>query len=194
MKVRVTQVEGGPGDGGASYIRAEVQPKLRAAEGSEGLIALTTDGGRGVSIALWRDEQAMQGTEDLAASLRAGAEQQGYRPSVMGRYTCEVFDLRGGDPQAARFVRWSGSGDVKGVVRDKVTPAYEQLDGFAGLCVLSGEGEGIGVSLWSNRAAIDNARETTSQMPGWLQEAGFTLESVEMCDVAVCDVSQTAHA
>src|SRR5438094_3199977 len=135
MKVRVTQVEGGPGDGGASFIREQAQPKLRAAEGSEGMIALISDEGRGMSLAFWRDDQAMQGTEDLAASLRAQAEQQGYRPSVMGRYTCDVFDMRGGEPQAARFVRWSGSGDVKSVIRDKVAPAYEHLDGFAGLCV-----------------------------------------------------------
>jgi heme-degrading monooxygenase HmoA len=194
MKVRVHQVEGGPGDGGASFLRDRVQPMLRSLDGCEGIVGLTADGGRGVSMTLWRDEQAMQATEDQAASLRAEAEQQGYRVSVLGRFSVEVLELRGGDPQAARFVRWSGSGDVKALVNDKVSPAYGPLDGFCGLFVGSGEGEGFGVSLWTGRTAIDNARDTTSQLPGWLSEAGFSLDSVEACDVAVCDVRQGAHA
>ena len=194
MKVRVTMVEGGPGDGAAPFVRERVQPTLRSAEGCEGLIALKTDDGRGMSIALWRDDQAMQGSEDVAASLRAEAEEQGYRPEVMGRYTCDLVDVHGGDAQAARFVRWSGSGDVAQVVRDKVVPSYGQLDGFSGLCVFSDERGGIGVSLWASRTAIDNARDTTGQLGGWLEEAGFTLDSVETCDVTLCDVSQTAHA
>jgi hypothetical protein len=75
-----------------------------------------------------------------------------------------------------------------------VVPAYESVDGFCGLFVGTGEADGFGVSLWNSRAAIDNARETTSQLPDWLSEAGFTLDSVEACDVAVCDVKQGAHA
>ena len=194
MKVRVTLVEGGPGDGGASFIRERVQQTLRSADGCEGLITLTTDDGRGYSITLWRDDQAMQGSEDMAASLRTESEQQGYQSSVVGRYTMEALELRGTDAQASRFVRWSGSGDAGQLVRDKVGPAYGQLDGFRGLCVFSDERSGVGVSLWASRAAVDAARDTTGQLPGWLQETGFSLESVEVCDVALCDVQQGAHA
>jgi heme-degrading monooxygenase HmoA len=194
MKVRVHQLEGGLGDGGASFIRERVQPMLQSLDGCEGIVAVIGDGGRGISVTLWRDEHAMQATEDAAASLRAEAEQQGYRVSILGRFACEALEMRGGVAQAARVVRWSGSGDTKALLRDKVIPAYEPLDGFCGLLVGSEEAGGIGISLWASRTAIDNARDTTSRIPEWLSAGGFSLDSVEACDVAVCEVKQGAHA
>jgi len=195
MKVRITQVDGGPGDGGASFIRERVQQTLRAADGCEGLIAVAADDGRGYSITLWRDEQAMQASEDLAASLRAEAEQRGYRPSILGRFDAQALEMRGGDPRAARFVRFTGGGDVKQMMRDRIVPALAALDGFCGVMAATTQDGGVGVSVWTSREAIDNARETTSRLPDWLQEAGgMTLDSVEVCDVTVCDVMQGAHA
>jgi hypothetical protein len=194
MKVRVTQVESGSGDGGASFVRERAQPTLRSADGCEGLIAVTADGGRGYSITLWRDEQAMEATEDLAAGLRAEAEQQGLSPSIFGRFDAQALEMRGGEPHAARFVRFSGSGDLKGMMRDKVVPALSSREGFCGLMAASTQDGGIGVSLWSSRQAIEDAREITERLPGWLSESGMTLDSVEVCDVAVCDVMQGAHA
>jgi hypothetical protein len=54
--------------------------------------------------------------------------------------------------------------------------------------------DALRVSLWSSRTAIEDAQDTTRNIGGWLSEAGFSLESVDVCDVAVCDVSQAAHA
>jgi hypothetical protein len=73
MHSRITEVAGGPGDGGSSFVQEKVLPGFESAHGFEGLVLLVAEGGRGISVALFRDQDAVEATDEQAAGFRSEA-------------------------------------------------------------------------------------------------------------------------
>ena len=193
MDFRLTQVEGGPGDGGASYVHEKVLPALKDLDGYAGLVLVVDrESGRGQSFSLWSDEATMQASADTAGGLRDGASSQGYDVSFLGNYHVEAFEPRGGEPTVARVLKWTGSGDVQAFVRDPVLPGFEAVEGFCGLLAGASSDGGVGMSLWADAGAREAAGEAMSSNQDAMAERGFEFQSSEFFDVEVLEMSQTA--
>jgi hypothetical protein len=194
MKARVTQVERGAGDGGVSLLREKAAPAAAAADGNEGLIHLV-DGqrGTGVTITLWRDEQAEQASQELATGLREQAQNEGYDVTLIGSFDVDTIDRRGSEPHAARLISWSGTGDREAFVRDQVLPIYDPIDGFCGLISVSAGDRGIGISLWANKEVFAGAQNAMRRVGEAIGEAGYTLESADPFEIEIFEVRQGAR-
>ncbi len=189
MDARVTQVEGGPGDGGEKFIRERVLPGVRERDGFEGALnVVDRDSGRGYSILFWRDSEALKATDELAASFRDEAQGQGYEPSLLGQFEVVALDTSGGDPQVARLVRTSGGGDMASFIREQVSPTYQDRDGYLGVIGMSAGDQGIGISLWASDEAFDGAEDAMQQVGQALEGAGFQREGLERLAVAISEL------
>lgn len=193
MDARVTQVDGGPGDGGAAFIKERVLPAVRDQDGFEGALHVADrDSGRGYSILFWRDSDALKATDELAASLRQEAQGQGYEPSLLGQFSVDVLEVGGGEAQVARFVRFSGGPDLASFIREQVSPAYQGRDGYVGVLGLRGDGGGIGVSLWASDQAFDGAQDAMRQVGESMEAAGYQRESLERLAVGTAELPSSA--
>ena len=184
MDARVVQVDGGAGDGGAQFVRDRVMPSLADDDGFEGMLHVADrDSGRGYSITFWRDSGSLEATNDTAAQLREEAQGEGYDVSLVGQFRVDVLETVGGEPQVARLVRFSGGPDLASFIREQVSPVYQGSDGYVGVLGLSGQGTGIGVSLWASDEAFDAAEDAMRQVGQSMEEAGYKRESLERLSV-----------
>jgi hypothetical protein len=183
MHSRITEVAGGPGDGGSSFIQEKVLPGFEPEAGFDGLVLLVGDGGRGISVALFSDQDALGATDEQAAGFRSEASDRGYEVSLLGTFEIVGSDIRGGDPAAARFLRLSG-GDIGPVFRDTVIPTFGAVDGYLGAIAGTSNGSGFGMSLWRDEASRDGATDAITQIREAMGAAGVTIDSAEELSVA----------
>lgn len=188
MNCRITEVSGGPGDGGLGFVQENVLPGFQSEDGFEGLLLLTGEGGRGVSVALFRDQDALEATNEQAAGFRSAAADQGYEVNLVGAFEVVGEEFRGGDPKAARFLRFSGDGDLGAVFRDNVNPIFGAVDGFLGAAAGTGDAGGFGLSLWQDAAARDGATDAISQIREAIESAGITVDSAEELSVGIAQL------
>ena len=185
MHCRVTEVSGGSGDGGSSFIQEKVLPGFEPEDGFEGLVLLVGEGGRGISVALFRDQAALEATDEQAAGFRSEASDRGYEPNLVGTFEVVGSDLRGGDPKAARFLRTSGGGDFGAVFQDSVVPTFGAMDGYLGAIAGTSDGDGFGMSLWRDEASRDGATDAINQIREAIGAADINIDSTEELSVAV---------
>ena len=184
MHCRITEVAGGPGDGGLSFIQEKVLPGFESEAGFEGLVLLVGEGGRGTSVALFSDQDALEATDEQAAGFRSDASDRGYEVSLLGTFEVVGSDIRGGDPAAARFLRLSG-GDIAPVFRDTVIPTFGAVDGYLGAIAGTSDGSGFGMSLWRDEASRDGATDAISQIREAMGAAGVSIDSAEELSVGI---------
>ena len=184
MHCRITEVAGGPGDGGSSFIQEKVLPGFESEDGFEGLVLLVGDGGRGISVALFSDQDALGATDEQAAGFRSEASDRGYEVSLLGAFEIVGSDIRGGDPAAARFLRLTG-GDIGPVFRDTVIPTFGAVDGYLGAIAGTSNGSGFGMSLWRDEASRDGATDAIRQIREAMGAAGVTIDSAEELSVGI---------
>jgi hypothetical protein len=184
MHSRITEVAGGPGDGGLSFVQEKVLPGFQPAAGFEGLVLLVGEGGRGISIALFRDQDAVEATNEQAAGFRGEASDRGYEVNLVGTFEVVGSDIRGGNPTAARFLRLSGD-DIGPVFRDTVIPTFGAVDGYLGAIAGTSDGSGFGMSLWRDEASRDGATDAISQIREAMGAAGVTIGSAEELSVGI---------
>jgi hypothetical protein len=188
MHSRITEVAGGPGDGGSSFVQEKVLPGFESADGFEGLVLLVGEGGRGISVALFRDQDAVDETGAQAAGFRSEASDRGYEVNLVGTFEVVGSDVRGGDPTAARFLRLSGGGDLGAVFRDTVIPTFGAVDGYLGAIAGTSDGSGFGMSLWRDEASRDGATDAISQAREAMAAAGVNIDSVEELSVGIAQL------
>jgi hypothetical protein len=184
MHSRITEVSGGPGDGGSSFVQENVLPGFESEDGFEGLVLLVGDDGRGISVVLFRDQDAVEATNERAAGFRSEASDRGYEVNLVGTFEVVGSDFRGGDPKAARFLRLSG-GDIGALFRDTVIPTFGAEDGYLGAIAGTGEGSGFGMSLWRDEASRDGATDAIGKVREAMGAAGINLGSAEELSVAI---------
>jgi hypothetical protein len=187
MHSRITEVAGGSGDGGSSFVQEKVLPGFDSADGFEGLVLLVGEGGRGISVALFRDQDAVEATDEQAAGFRGEASDRGYEINLIGTFEVVGSDIRGGDPKAARFLRVSG-GDLGAVFRDTVIPTFGALDGYLGAIAGTSNGSGFGMSLWRDEASRDGATDAISQIRDAMGAAGVNIDSAEELSVRIAQL------
>jgi hypothetical protein len=188
MHSRITDVAGGPGDGGLSFVQEKVLAGFESAEGFEGLVLLAGEGGRGISVALFRDQDAVEATNEQAAGFRSEAADRGYEVNLVGTFEIVGSDFRGGDPKAARFLRISGGGDLGGAFRDTVIPTFGAVDGYLGAIAGTSNGSGFGMSLWRDEASRDGATDAISKAREAMAAAGINIDAVEELSVAIAQL------
>ena len=185
MHSRITEVAGGPGDGGSSFVQEKVLPGFEPAAGFEGLVLLVGEGGRGISVVLFRDQGTLGATDEQAAGFRSEASDRGYEVNLLGTFEVVGLDLRGGDPKAARFLRLSGGGDFGAVFRDTVIPTFGAVDGYLGAIAGTSDGSGFGMSLWRDEASRDGATDAIRQIRDAMGAAGVNIGSAEELSVRI---------
>jgi hypothetical protein len=188
MHSRITEVTGGPGDGGLSFVQEKVLPGFESEDGFEGLVMLVGEGGHGISVVLFRDQDAAQATDEQAAGFRSEASDRGYEVNLVGTFEVVGSDIRGGDPKAARFLRVGGGGDFGGVFRDTVIPTFGAVDGYLGAIAGTSEGSGFGMSLWRDEASRDGATDAISRVREAMGAAGVNVESAEELSVGIAQL------
>jgi hypothetical protein len=188
MHSRITEVAGGPGDGGSSFVQEKVLPGFESADGFEGLVLLVGKGGRGISVALFRDQDAVEATGEEAAGFRNEASNRGYEVNLVDTFEVVGSDVRGGDPRAARFLRLSGGGDLGAVFRDTVIPTFGAVDGYLGAMAGASDESGFGMSLWRDEASRDGANDAISQAREAMAAAGVNIDSVEELAVGIAQL------
>ena len=187
MHSRITEVAGGPGDGGSSFVQEKVLPGFESADGFEGLVLLVGDGGRGISVAIFRDQDAVEATDEQAAGFRSEASDRGYEVNLVGTFEVVGSDIRGGDPKAARYLRLSGE-EIGTVFRDTVIPTFGAVDGYLGAIVGTSNGSGFGMSLWRDEASRDGATDAISQIREAMGAAGVNIDSAEELSVGIAQL------
>ena len=185
MHSRITEVGGGPGDGGSSFVQERVLPGFESEDGFEGLILLVGEGGRGISVVLFRDQDALEATDEQAAGFRSEASDRGYEVNLVGTFEVVGSDIRGGDPKAARFLRLSGGGDIGSAFRDTVIPTFGAVDGYLGAIAGTSDGSGFGMSVWRDEASRDGATDAIRQAREAMAAAGVNIDSVEELAVGI---------
>jgi hypothetical protein len=188
MDARITEVAGGPGDGGSSFVQEKVLPGFESADGFEGLVLLVAEGGRGISVALFRDQDAVAATDEQAAGFRSEASDRGYQVNLVGTFEVVGSDIRGGDPKAARWLRLSGGGDLGAVFGDTVIPAFGAVDGYLGAIAGTADESGFGMSLWRDEASRDGATDAIRQIREAMATAGVNVDSVEELSVGIAQL------
>ena len=188
MHSRITEVAGGPGDGGLSFVQEKVLPGFESADGFEGLVLLVGDGGRGISVVLFRDQDAVEATGEEAAGFRSEASDRGYEVNLVGTFEIVGSDIRGGDPTAARFLRLGGGGELGAAFRDTVIPAFGAVDGYLGAIAGTSDGSGFGMSLWRDEASRDGATDAISQAREAMAGAGVSIDAVEELSVRIAQL------
>src|SRR6185437_3636978 len=98
MHSRITEVAGGPGDGGLSFVQEKVLPGFESEDGFEGLVMMVGESGRGISVVLFRDQDAVEATGEQAAGFRSEASDRGYDVKLVGTFEIVGSDIRAGDP------------------------------------------------------------------------------------------------
>ena len=187
MHIRITEVAGGPGDGGLGFVQEKVLPGFESAAGFEGLVLLVGEGGRGISVAIFRDQDAVEATDEQAAGFRGEASDRGYEVNLVGSFEVVGSDLRGGDPKAARFLRLSG-GEIGPVFRDTVIPTFGAVDGYLGAIVGTSNGSGFGMSLWRDEASRDGATDAIGQIREAMGAADVNIDSAEELSVGIAQL------
>ena len=188
MHTRITEVAGGPGDGGLSFVQENVLPGFEPADGFEGLVLLVAESGDGISVALFRDQDAVEATDEQAAGFRSEASARGYEVNLVGTFEVVGSDIRGGDPKAARLLRLSGGGDLGAVFRDTAIPTFGAVDGYLGAIAGASDGSGFGMSLWRDEASRDGATDAISQIREAIVAAGVNIDSVEELSVGIAQL------
>jgi hypothetical protein len=188
MHSRITEVAGGPGDGGLSFVQEKVLPGFGSADGFEGLVLLVGEGGRGVSVVLFRDQDAVEATGEEAAGFRSEASDRGYEVNLVGTFEIVGSDIRGGDPTAARFLRLGRGGDLGAAFRDTVIPAFGAVDGYLGAIAGTSDESGFGMSLWRDEASRDGATDAISQAREAMAAAGVGIDAVEELSVGIAQL------
>ncbi len=155
------------------HVRNEVLPAVRDLDGSLGLSVLVDrDGGRYLTVAVWRDEAAMQASADATASLRrraAEAIQATGTPEVTGwEYAVRHLTREAPDGACTRvsWLRVAPDRMTKMVdyYREHSLPVFEALDGFcsANLLVDRPSGRALSAVTFADRAALVASRERTA--------------------------------
>jgi len=188
MHSRITEVAGGPGDGGLSFVQEKVLPGFESADGFEGLVLLVGEGGRGISVVLFRDQDAVEATGEEAAGFRSEASDRGYEVNLVGTFEIVGSDIRGGDPTAARFLRLGGGGDLGTAFRNTVIPAFGAVDGYLGAIAGTSDESGFGMSLWRDEASRDGATDAISQAREAMAAAGVKIDAVEELSVRIAQL------
>jgi hypothetical protein len=187
MHSRITEVVGGPGDGGLSFVQEKVLPGFESEAGFEGLVLLVGEGGRGISVALFSEQDALGATDEQAAGFRSEASDRGYEVNLLGTFEIVGSDIRGGNPTAARFIRLSGD-DIGPAFRDTVIPAFGAVDGYLGAIAGASDGSGFGMSLWRDEASRDGATDAISRIREAMGAAGVTIASAEELSVGIAQL------
>ncbi|RIK45867.1 MAG: hypothetical protein DCC58_05155 [Chloroflexi bacterium] len=176
-----TQIRGGKVEEAIQLFRSDVLPA--AGEQPElGTIALLADRttGRGLTMALWESEQAMNAAQEsgwtqqqlgrFASMLAAAPAIETYEVSVRERPTSDAITH-------ARVVSVRIKPDMYdeaiALYRDAVMPAARQQPGFLGAVLLTDRATGTGLSItaWASEAAL-HASDASGYFQSQLQQFG----------------------
>ena len=155
-------------DDGIAYVRSEVLPAVSDMDGCIGVSLLVErKTGRSIITTAWRDELALQASDQQVAGLRArGAEAFGATAEVQVWEIAVLHRTDEAGHQACVRATWTQC-DADRVqrsidtYRETLLPAIEELPGFrsASLFVDRARGRSVSSVTYADRSALDESRE-----------------------------------
>jgi hypothetical protein len=196
MYARSTTIHGDPGavDAGVTFVRDEVMPMIRRADGCVGL-SMLADPATGACIVTtsWQDEAALRSSEDVVRTaaertveiLGGEAELQEWEIAAMHR----VGEGRHGAASRVTWLRTDPASVNRAVdaVRLSLMPKLDDLAGFHSVSVMVRRDEGLTVAAvsYDDRADLERADEGARE---FREEFAPTL-GFEVVDSAVFDLA-----
>jgi heme-degrading monooxygenase HmoA len=198
MHVRIARFEGATpeqAETGRRLAREEFLPQMQRMAGFAGAGILgDADTGTALNLAFFDTEEALEAGDRELDSMTPPAEFSGISRTSVERYEVAIHEV-GGSPTAARVTRFSGPADrIDESIRkaqDEILPRARALDGWQGVffAVDRARGDGIIVTLWESRAALQASEEATDKLRQETADAmGGTIRSVERYEVVVLEV------
>ncbi len=197
MHARSTTILGQPArtDAGIEHVRDVVMPQVRDLSGCVG-ISLIADrsSGRCIITTAWESEEALRGSADTVAPIRArAAEQFGGEVTVDAWEVAYLHRAHHSDDRACARVTWAEADPasidrIVDAFKTRVMPRVEQLDGFcsASLLVDRTNGRACVTASYDSTEAMAQAADTAMGIRADLvQETGMRILEVAEFELAL---------
>jgi heme-degrading monooxygenase HmoA len=198
MFARTTTVQADPAkiEDGISYVQDEVLPMVQRMDGCIGLSMLADrDSGRCIVTTAWASDGALRASADGVMKSRARAAEVlgGAAPEVAEWEFMLVHRVHPADAGACTRVIWAHRApgpmdDARDVMRMRIMPHVEELDGFCSLSMLTDPASGRAATAvtYESRAAMDAANERGSMLRAeFAESAGMDITEVAGFDLVI---------
>jgi heme-degrading monooxygenase HmoA len=195
MHARIATFEGRPEhvETVRKYAKERFLPRMRELKGYSGAIQLAdADTGRGISVILFEDEEALQAGHRELDAMSPPDDLEGTRRSSVEHYQVAVHEVDG-EPAAARLSRIEGQGDPQEFIRyvtENIQPQARGIEGWNGIFVLLGEsGKHVVITLWESTEVLRASEEEANRLRQESAESlGGKIAGVERYEVIGIDV------